>query len=60
MNKGKRLPRKLKKKLGHEKTNEIIHNQQNHLALIDMRIAHKRMENLVGFDNYWNITRHRS
>ena len=60
MKKGKRLPRKLKKKLGHQKTKEILTNQNDRIATINMRKGHRRMEMLVGFDNYWNTTRYRS
>lgn len=51
----KRLPRKLKKKLGKRAKQYLIDHNGSIYCTIQQR-AQRRMENMVGYYNYWNRT----
>lgn len=51
----KRLPRKLKKKLG-IKAKQYLIDHNNDIYIMDYRRSQTRMENFIGYNNYWNIT----
>lgn len=50
----KRLPRKLKKKLGDKAKEYLLKHNTSFNESITKR-AQRRMENLIGYYNYWDI-----